>query len=152
MTDVSAPTGGNLSELPLQEVLATHARARSSGLLTVTTSAGVGQVNLWDGNIADARFGPAEGEAAIIRLLNFDQGTFAFEARQSSTAGMQSGAVEGLLERAATHQAEMERHAEKVGGMSEVLELDLRQLATGKQQIPDEVGPVARHGFAAVPL
>jgi tetratricopeptide (TPR) repeat protein len=143
MTD-AAGASGELKDTPLQEVLAAHASARSSGRLTVTTSAGQGTVSLWDGNVAEATFGPVSGEAAIIRLLTFAEGHFAFEPRPGSIPGVHGGAVQALLDKAAAHQAEVEKYAAHVGSLNDVPILDLKELSRRKADIPDELGPVLR--------
>jgi tetratricopeptide (TPR) repeat protein len=136
------PTEGTLSDQPLADVLASHAQSRSSGRLLVNTSAGVGELRLWDGAVAEARFGPAQGETALLRLIAFRQGQWTFDAAAPSISGVAAGELQSILDRAQAHQKELDRHAEKLGGLGQRFELDLAQLSRRMQDVPQEIGPV----------
>ncbi|MEW5852148.1 MAG: DUF4388 domain-containing protein, partial [Myxococcota bacterium] len=144
MTDAPAPTEGSLADHALSDLLAGYARERRSGRLHITTSAGEAELRLTDGSMSEVRFGPVQGETALLRLLAFREGTFRLEAQPLSAGGMTSTEVAGVMARAQEHQAEVERHAAHLGGLSERLHLDLMVLARRSQEVPPEIGPVLR--------
>ena len=57
---------------------------RKSGVLGITTSGGVGEVRLADGEVVDAVFRRLEGEKALFRLFSERDGRFAFNAGDMS--------------------------------------------------------------------
>jgi CheY-like chemotaxis protein len=69
---------GDLSQVPLIDLLQVLSMNRRTGVLSVTTSAGAGEVRLADGDVLDAVYKRLDGEKAIYRLLGEREGTFAF--------------------------------------------------------------------------
>ena len=51
---------------------------RRTGVLSVTTAIGAGEVRMADGEVLDAVYRRLEGEKALYRLLGEREGTFAF--------------------------------------------------------------------------
>jgi CheY-like chemotaxis protein len=69
---------GDLSQVPLVDLLQVLSMNRRSGVLSVTTAAGAGEVRIGEGDVLDAVYRRLEGEKALYRLLGERDGTFAF--------------------------------------------------------------------------
>ena len=75
---------GNLEQMPLGDLLQFLSMNRKSGVLGITTSGGIGEVRLADGEVVDAVFRRLEGEKALFRLFSERDGRFAFNAGDMS--------------------------------------------------------------------
>ncbi len=75
---------GHLEQMPLGDLLQFLSMNRKSGVLGITTSGGVGEVRLADGEVVDAVFRRLEGEKALFRLFSERDGRFAFNAGDMS--------------------------------------------------------------------
>jgi TolA-binding protein len=144
MTQPPVPQEGSLAQTPLSELLAGFAHAKVSGRLHVSTSVGEADVNLFDGAVVEARFGPAQGETALLRLLSFTEGRFRLESHGAPPGGVTSGELADILDKASAHRAEVEKHAANLGGLSEVFSLDLTVFSRRTHDVPPEIGPVLR--------
>ena len=71
---------GNLEQMPLGDLLQFLAMNRRSGVLSITTARGSGEVRLSEGDVIDAVFRRLEGEKALFRLFAERDGRFAFHA------------------------------------------------------------------------
>jgi len=69
---------GDLSQVSLIDLLQLLSMNRRTGVLTVTTAAGVGEVRMGEGEVHDAVYRRLEGEKALYRLLGEREGVFAF--------------------------------------------------------------------------
>ncbi|HEY4117666.1 MAG TPA: DUF4388 domain-containing protein [Byssovorax sp.] len=69
---------GNLEQMPVADLLQMLSMNRRSGVLSIVTKSGPGEVRLVDGEVADAVFRRVEGEKAFYRLLAEHDGRFAF--------------------------------------------------------------------------
>ncbi len=69
---------GDLSQVPLVDLLQVLSMNRRTGILSVTTAAGAGEVRLGEGEVLDAVYRRLEGEKALYRLLGEREGNFAF--------------------------------------------------------------------------
>ncbi|MBI5497582.1 MAG: DUF4388 domain-containing protein, partial [Deltaproteobacteria bacterium] len=138
----SLPAQGDLAQFPLRDLLQGHAALRSCGRLVVRTSAGEAWVKLWDGAVSEAHFGPATGEAAVLRLMTFQEGGFQFEPHPDSVAGATASAMKDLLDRGEAHHQEVLHHAGKLGGLSAVFTLELGQISRLDADIRQEIAPI----------
>jgi CheY-like chemotaxis protein len=75
---------GDLSQVPLIDLLQLLSMNRRSGVLSVTTSLGAGEVRIAEGDVLDAVYRRLEGEKALYRLLGERDGSFAFVPGASS--------------------------------------------------------------------
>ncbi|MBK8252530.1 MAG: DUF4388 domain-containing protein [Polyangiaceae bacterium] len=73
---------GNLQQMPLTDLIQLLTMNHRSGVLSVVTTSGSGEVRLAKGQIADAVYRRLEGEKAFYRLLGEHQGQFAFTPGQ----------------------------------------------------------------------
>jgi len=69
---------GDLSQVPLIDLLQVLSMNRRTGVLSVVTAAGAGDVRIFEGEILDAVYRRLEGEKALYRLLGEREGSFAF--------------------------------------------------------------------------
>ncbi len=69
---------GDLSQVPLIDLLQVLSMNRRTGALTVATAAGAGEVRIFEGEVLDAVYRRLEGEKALYRLLGEREGSFAF--------------------------------------------------------------------------
>lgn len=69
---------GNVEQMPLIDLIQLLTMNRRSGVLTVTTGAGAGEVRFEEGDVVDAVFRRLEGKKAFYRLMGERDGHFAF--------------------------------------------------------------------------
>jgi CheY-like chemotaxis protein len=69
---------GDLSQVPLIDLLQVLSMNRRTGVLSVATATGAGEVRIFEGDIIDAVYRRLEGEKALYRLLGERDGSFAF--------------------------------------------------------------------------
>jgi CheY-like chemotaxis protein len=69
---------GHVEQVPLVDILQLLAMNRRSGVLTLTTESGAGELQLADGEVIDAVFRKLAGEKALYRMLGERAGHFAF--------------------------------------------------------------------------
>jgi len=75
---------GDLQQVSVSDLLQLLGMNRRTGALTLSTSAGVGEVRLEDGEVVDAVFRRLEGEKALYRLLAQSEGSFSFAGGYAS--------------------------------------------------------------------
>lgn len=82
----------------------------------ITVSRGGAESHLWcsDGELIDAESGSAKGEAALFRVLSFEQGWLVAELRAVERARTIFGTSQQLLLEAARHKDELVRRGETV--------------------------------------
>ncbi len=142
MTSAAPPPEGSLAQHSVQTLLETYAQGRSSGRLTVRTPVGEAQVKLLDGAVTEARFGPVEGDNALLRLLSFAEGTFSFEAVQPSLSGAATSSMQELMRKAAQRRVDLAHYAEHLGGMEQRFALDLGALNALDHDLRRDLGNV----------
>ncbi|HKQ71434.1 MAG TPA: response regulator [Polyangiaceae bacterium] len=69
---------GDLSQVPLIDLLQLLSMNRRTGILSVTTAVGAGEVRIAEGDVIDAVYRRLEGEKALYRLVGEREGSFAF--------------------------------------------------------------------------
>lgn len=70
---------GNLTQLPLLDILSLLSSRGQTGRLELKNGAQTGEIYLIDGNLVHAEIGPHVGEVAIYTLMGWLQGDFNFE-------------------------------------------------------------------------
>jgi CheY-like chemotaxis protein len=100
---------GDLSQVPLVDLLQVLSMNRRTGSLSVTTNAGAGEVRIADGEILDAVYRRLEGEKALYRLLGEREGTFAFSPGGAVTLRRVSVGTSRLIMEAMRQFDEVER-------------------------------------------
>lgn len=90
---------GHVEQVPLVDILQLLAMNRRSGVLTLTTESGAGELQLADGEVIDAAFRKLAGEKALYRMLGERAGHFAFtQGEPVSTRRIQSTTSMLLME------------------------------------------------------
>jgi CheY-like chemotaxis protein len=69
---------GDLHQVPLIDLLQVLSMNRRTGVLSVATATGAGEVRIFEGEVLDAVYRRLEGEKALYRLLGEREGSFAF--------------------------------------------------------------------------
>jgi len=69
---------GDLRQVGVTDLLQILSMNQRTGVLTVSTTSGVGEVRLVQGEIVDAIYRRIEGSKALFRLLGENEGSFAF--------------------------------------------------------------------------
>jgi CheY-like chemotaxis protein len=90
---------GALAQLALPDLLQTLAANRRTGRVALRRGGERGEVDIVEGRPVDARTGAAQGEKALFRLLEWNDGTFSFQpGPPSGQARITRGTDELLLE------------------------------------------------------
>ncbi len=80
-----APLSGDLSRLPLTDLLQIVAAHRQTGVLRILTSGSQGEITMREGRILAASYGRLRGREAIFELISQEEGRFRFDAMQVYT-------------------------------------------------------------------
>ncbi|MFO0661971.1 MAG: DUF4388 domain-containing protein [Polyangiaceae bacterium] len=118
---------GDLRQVPLPDLVQLLSMHRRSGLLSVLTPTGNGELRIEDGDVTWASFRHLRGEKAFFRLLREIDGSFSFAPASppSSTSGPGSSSslsgprmlqgTSNLILEAMRHRDEAERAADEIG-------------------------------------
>jgi CheY-like chemotaxis protein len=90
-----APLGGDLSRLPLPDLLQLLAAQRQTGILRLSTPDGEAEITLRGGRILSAVHGSLRGRPAVLALIFREAGRFRFDPIQ---VYMQDEVVMGVQE------------------------------------------------------
>lgn len=149
---------GDLRQVPLPDLVQLLSMHRRSGLLSVLTSSGNGELRIEEGDVTSASFRHLRGEKAFFRLLREVDGSFSFApavapsplsgpASTSSISGprMLQGTSNLILE-AMRHRDEAERAADDLG-----VTLTSTALFTARGDLPPEgSSPLAARLFRSI--
>ncbi len=75
---------GDVQQVSIADLLQLLSMNRRTGSLSLTTANGAGEVQLVEGEVADAFFRRLEGTKALLRLLAEEEGSFTFVASDGS--------------------------------------------------------------------
>ncbi|EYF03599.1 DUF4388 domain-containing protein [Chondromyces apiculatus] len=117
-------TRGDLQQVPLIDLLQLLSINRRSGMLSLTTPSGAGEVRLAAGEIIDAVYRRLEGEKALFRLLGERDGHFAFTPGEPSTVRRILGQTSSLLLEAMRQVDETRRRRSELAPAGEAFFLD----------------------------
>jgi hypothetical protein len=106
---------GDLRQVPLVDLLQLLAMNRRTGVLTVSTPAGAGELRVSDGEVLDAVYRRLEGEKAFYRLLAEREGTFVFSPGTPPAVARVTTNTSALLMEAMRQKDELERVREQLG-------------------------------------
>ena len=88
---------GDLAQVPLADILQVFSMNRRTGTFLLKFDSSAGEVALREGELVDARFGPASGMKALVRMLREVGGQFQFVPDRAPSKGTLSGSTEALL-------------------------------------------------------
>ncbi len=100
---------GDVQQVSLVDLLQLLAMNRRSGVLTVATVAGAGELRIADGEVLDSVFRRLEGEKAFYRLLTEREGTFVFSPGGPPAMARITRSTSMLLMEAMRHKDEVGR-------------------------------------------
>ncbi|MCC6750496.1 MAG: DUF4388 domain-containing protein [Deltaproteobacteria bacterium] len=136
---------GDLSDMAVVDLIQTLELGRKSGIIHFRNEAGRrGAIYFRGGKVIDAELGLLQGEAAVYRLLIWNDGQFQVEFKtiRRKEAIQQSNQV--LLMEGMRRVDEWGRLLEQLPRLESVFEVDFVQLADRLGEIPDEVNAVIR--------
>ncbi|RYE92951.1 MAG: DUF4388 domain-containing protein, partial [Myxococcales bacterium] len=100
---------GDLQQVSLVDLLQLLAMNRRSGVLTVATGAGAGELRIADGEVLDSVYRRLEGEKAFYRLLTEREGSFVFSPGGPPAMARITRSTSMLLMEAMRHKDEVGR-------------------------------------------
>ncbi len=115
---------GNLEQMPMVDLLQLLTMNRRSGVLTITTGYGAGEVRLAEGEAVDAVYRRLEGEKAFYRMLGEREGRFAFSPGEPSAARRLTSSMSQLLMEAMRQVDEVQRRRRELGLATDALLLE----------------------------
>jgi hypothetical protein len=129
---------------------------RKSGVLGITTSGGVGEVRLADGEVVDAVFRRLDGEKALFRLFSEHDGRFAFNAGDMSSLRRITVPTGQLLMESMRQVDEARRRRGEIAPAGEALLLEEPPTLTssGREALSAALGlskPMGNPGAAIAP-
>lgn len=106
---------GDLGQVPLVDLLQLLAMNRRTGVLTVSTMLGAGELRVADGEVLDAVYRRLEGEKALYRLLGEREGTFIFAPGSPPAVARVTKGTSALLMEAMRQKDEGDRLRVELG-------------------------------------
>lgn len=138
---------GYVEQMPLVDLLQLLSMNRRTGVLTVTTSSGSGEVRLAEGEVIDAAYRRLEGEKALFRLLGQRDGQFAFTPGEITNHRRIAMPTSQLLMEAMHQSDEVRRRKGELSPAGEALMLDESHtppVASRPPDLPGERAALAR--------
>ena len=111
---------GNVQQMPLVDLLQLLTMNQRSGVLSVVTTHGSGEVRLAGGQVVDAVYRRVEGEKAFYRMLGEPQGQFAFTPGEGAGLRRMSTPTNALLMEAMRQIDELRQLRKRISPASEV--------------------------------
>lgn len=88
---------GELGELGVVDILQTIEVCKKSGVVTITSRAGEGEIWFKKGALVDASFGKLQAEAAVYRMVRLHEGSFGVQFKEVRRAKAMSSSTHGVL-------------------------------------------------------
>lgn len=107
---------GDVKQVPLVDLLQLLAMNRRTGVLTVATPGGAGELRIADGEVLDSVFRRLEGEKAFYRLLNEKEGSFVFSPGSPPAMARLTRGTSALLMEGMRQKDEVERLRDELLG------------------------------------
>lgn len=106
---------GDIQQIALTDLLQLLSMNRRTGVLTISTPRGAGELRIADGEVLDAVFRRLEGEKAFYRLLGERDGTFVFSPGGPPTMARLTRGTSALLMEGMRQTDEVERLRDELG-------------------------------------
>ncbi|MCZ7677291.1 MAG: DUF4388 domain-containing protein [Sandaracinaceae bacterium] len=136
---------GQLGDMGLVDLLQTVEISRKSGVLELTNGAHRGTVTFRDGQLVDAEAGRLRGDAAIYRLLLWNEGEFEIDFRPVRAEQRIKSSTQALLMEGMRRIDEWGRLLEQIPSLDNVFEVSEEELVERLAEIPDEINEILRH-------
>ncbi len=88
---------GSLSEISIPDILQILSNARRTGLLSITSNKGTGEIYLDSGRVVDAIFGGLRGEEAFYQIVGWEDGTFSLDPDVLMLGSTINRSTDGLI-------------------------------------------------------
>jgi hypothetical protein len=106
---------GDVQQIALVDLIQLLAMNRRTGVLTIATPRGAGELRLADGEVLDSVFRRLEGEKAFYRLLGEREGSFVFSPGGPPAMARLTRGTSALLMEGMRQTDEVERVREELG-------------------------------------
>ncbi|MEO8183965.1 MAG: DUF4388 domain-containing protein [Deltaproteobacteria bacterium] len=136
---VTAEFTGTLADISIADLIQTIQIAGKDALMTITVDGQVSRIWCCAGAIVDAESGRLTAEAAVYRILNFEQGRVVAELRSCPRVRAIHVSTHGLLLEAARHKDESVLLWRKLGDAQQRYRLAERATGTSQQRSPAEL-------------
>jgi CheY-like chemotaxis protein/tetratricopeptide (TPR) repeat protein len=137
---------GSLTDMGLVDLLQTVDISRKSGVLYVITRVHRGAVYFRDGHVIDAEMGTSlRGEAALYRMLIWNEGSFEVEFRDVRRDATIAASTQALLMEGMRRVDEWGRLLEQLPPLDRVFDVSDNELVERLAEIPDEINLILRH-------
>lgn len=113
---------GNLGQISLVDLLQIFSMNRKTGVLTLRTKDGSGEIAVAEGRLVDARMGRATGNKALFRLMKNPEGEFAFSPGRTAKESTLDAAVDSLVMEGMRQEDELERILPNLPARDDVVE------------------------------
>lgn len=140
---------GNVQQMPLVDLLQLLTMNQRSGVLSVATSRGSGEVRLAEGQIVGAVYRRVEGEKAFFRMLGEPQGQFMFVPGESPAPRRMTMPTNALLMEAMRQIDELRELRKGIAPAAEVF-VASEPAASTAQPIADGPEKLEREILAAL--
>lgn len=88
---------GSLSEISIPDILQILSNARRTGLLSISSSRGTGEIYLDSGRVVDAIYGGLRGEEAFYHIVGWEDGTFSLDPDVLMLGSTINRSTDGLI-------------------------------------------------------
>jgi CheY-like chemotaxis protein len=136
---------GHLADMAVVDLIQTIDIGRKSGVLHIRSDEGkTGDVFFRTGKVVDAELGRLQGEAAVYRMLLWNDGEFEVEFKNIRRRDAIDLSPQGLLMEGMRRMDEWGRMLEQLPPLDTVFEVDYHELSERLSEIPDEVNGILR--------
>ncbi len=136
---------GSLGDMGLVDLLQTIDISRKSGVLELSHEASVGTITFKEGQLVDAELGKLVAEAAIYRLLLWNEGDFEIDFRPVRVEQRIRASTQAILMEGMRRIDEWGRLLEQIPSLDNVFEVSEEELVERLAEIPDEINGILKH-------
>jgi CheY-like chemotaxis protein len=136
---------GHLADMAVVDLIQTIDISRKSGVIHIRSDEGKsGAIYFRTGKLVDAELGRLQGEAAVYRMLLWNDGEFEVEFKNIRRRDAIDLSPQALLMEGMRRMDEWGRMLEQLPPLDTVFEVDYHELAERLSEIPDEVNGILR--------
>lgn len=112
---------GELSDLGVVDLLQTIDICKKSGVVTLKTRAGDGEIWFKDGALIDASFGKLQADAAVYRMIRLEEGAFGVQFKSVRRAKAMSATTQAVLLEGLSQLDKWHRYCEQLPSLDKPL-------------------------------
>jgi DNA-binding response OmpR family regulator len=136
---------GSLADMGLVDLLQTIDISRKSGVLELSQGDQRGTISFHEGRLVDAQLGRLRAEAAVYRLLLWNEGEFEVDFRAIDGTPFIEATTPALLMEGMRRVDEWGRLLEQIPPLDNVFAVADEELVERLAEIPDEINEILRH-------